>query len=28
VTSLQQLAQVLSKIERLRDITSVAREAR
>jgi hypothetical protein len=28
VTSLQQLARVLSKIERLRDITSVTREAR
>ena len=28
VTSLQQLARVLTKIERLRDITSVTREAR
>jgi len=28
VTSLQQLARVLSKIERLRDVTSVTREAR
>jgi GTP pyrophosphokinase len=28
VTSLQQLAKVLSKIERLRDVTSVTREAR
>ena len=28
VTSLQQLAHVLSKIERLRDVTSVTREAR
>ena len=28
VTSLQQLAKVLTKIERLRDVTSVTREAR
>jgi (p)ppGpp synthase/HD superfamily hydrolase len=28
VTSLQQLAKVLAKIERLRDVTSVTREAR
>jgi (p)ppGpp synthase/HD superfamily hydrolase len=28
VTSLQQLARVLTKIERLRDVTSVTREAR
>jgi GTP pyrophosphokinase len=28
VTSLQQLAKILTKIERLRDITSVTREAR
>jgi (p)ppGpp synthase/HD superfamily hydrolase len=28
VTSLQQLAHVLTKIERLRDVTSVTREAR
>jgi len=28
VTSLQQLARVLAKIERLRDVTSVTREAR
>ena len=28
VTSLQQLARVLTKIERLRDVTAVTREAR
>jgi (p)ppGpp synthase/HD superfamily hydrolase len=28
VTSLQQLAKVLSRIERVRDVTSVTREAR
>jgi (p)ppGpp synthase/HD superfamily hydrolase len=28
VTSLQQLAKILTRIERLRDITSVTREAR
>jgi (p)ppGpp synthase/HD superfamily hydrolase len=28
VTSLQQLARVLSRIERVRDVTSVTREAR